>query len=518
MSTAIRAQETVFSFLKSDAAKADDYYAAKNYRQAVRLYETATANNNTDRYFLPIARSYYFLHHYHEAVTWYARALDAKTVLPADDLYRYAESLSAMKHYDAAIQYYTQYQNLTGNDALVLRKIWRLRNREFLFEDSIHYTVKRLSTNSEASDICPVGFANGFVFLSNRPRAEVVQQLDGTTPFFRLYRSDQRADTVAENVVLHYGTPGLFAGNLAAKFQSGPVSFFNNQKRMAYVTSGALSPKDKTRRTLQLFFADREGDGWKAGSPFLYNSTEYSIHATAVREDGLLLYFSSDMPGGFGGKDLYSCAFVNGQWSKPVNLGDQINTSGDESYPALVSGTLYFCSNGHAGLGGLDVFSVPLRPNGFGEVQNAGYPINTNFDDFGLWLNEGGSNGFLTSNREGSDDVFEVTVDLQTYPFLMTGILKFKEQSWSDSDDLKIFAGAKLQLIDNLKNAVVQSATADQSGMFKLTIPYFTQYRIKVIAEGGAEEVYVSLDLSKRRTADNTYEIVVVKNSFKKAN
>lgn len=517
LTIAAHAQETVFTMMRPDDAKADAFYAATDYRQAVNLYEAIAAQSATERYTLPIARCYYYLHQPKDAAHWYDKFLATNKVLPANDVFLFAETLGALKQYDRAIEFYTQYQSL-HDDEVTVKKIWRLKNKEYLYEDSIHYTVNRLATNSMASDFAPVVFGNGLVFLSNRERSSLVQNTGaGNDPFFRLYSAQQQVDTITIANAATYDEPTLFAKHLGVRFQHGPVSFYDSLKRMAYVASGSPSGRDKNKRTLQLFFAERKGTEWHTTGAFVYNNTDYSIHAATVSEDGKTLYFASDMPGGFGGKDLYISTMVNGQWTKPVNLGEPVNTVGDESYPTLFGTTLYFTSNGHAGLGGLDVFSVRREAKGFSEPQNLGYPINTNFDDFGLSLNADGSKGYFSSNRQhDNDDIYEVTIDLQSYPFTIAGLLKYKEESWRDADELKVWPHAQLFLIDNLKGTVVQTVTSDASGGFTLTIPYFSQYRIKVLGEHESEEAFVSLDLSRTRTGGNTYEMVVVKNNFKK--
>lgn len=513
----IIAQETVFTMLKSDDRKANDYFEAKNYRQALVLYKALTSRSGTDRYYLPIARSYYFLHLPIEASEWYSKVATGKTSLPADDIFRYAESMSAQKKYDQAIELYKQYQSLKSDNPLIMKKIWQLKNRDFLFEDSIHYTVTPVAINTDASEIAAVRYADGFVFLSNRKRPSVVDNVDGDNqPFFRSYYSRQIPDTSGTTHSISYDNPVLLFKELGLKYQQGPLMIYGGEREMAYISSGQPL-KDKGSRSLQLFFAGKEGDQWVRKGSFKYNSHEYSINSVYVQDDGQLLYFASDMPGGHGGLDIYKCVLNNGQWSKPVNLGEAINTSGDESFPFVWGNTLYFASNGHAGLGGFDIFKALTNANGFEDAENMGYPINTNADDFALSLHSDGSRGYVTSNRSGHhDDIYEVTIDLQTYPFTIAGTLKFKEESWKDSSELKIFAHAQLILIDNQKNSVVQTSESDASGKFSLTIPYFSQYRIKIVGDHDVEEAVVSLDLGKTRNGENNYEIVVVKNSFRK--
>ncbi|MBK9420381.1 MAG: PD40 domain-containing protein [Flavobacteriales bacterium] len=129
-----------------------------------------------------------------------------------------------------------------------------------------------------------------------------------------------------------------------------------------------------------------------------------------MTKDGQRLFFTSDKPGGIGGKDIYvSYRDGTGAWGEPQNLGPTINTEGDEMFPYVNGNTLYFSSDGHLGLGGLDIFSVTLRGKGFGIVENLNAPINSAYDDFGLCLDERGEIGFLTSDRDGhigSEDIY----------------------------------------------------------------------------------------------------------------
>lgn len=507
-------QQTVFSMMKSESRIASEHFAAGRYRQATRIYESLATHSPGSQYYLALARAHYHLHEPAQSAAWYEKYLTVETELPDNDLYLYAETLAAQRNYDLAVKYYTQYEKVSDNDAMVLKKIWQIRNRTYLFEDSIHYTVKHLNTNSASSDLSAVPFENGFVFLSNRNRSSVIRNVDeGGNPFFRWYQSSMKTDSTG--IVAHYGDVATFFEKLQGKYQVGPLSFFDNERQLAFIASNP-EHQQKGKRALQLFFAQKEDKGWKVTSGFEYNASSYSIASVSVREDGKVLYFSSDMNGGQGGFDLYQSTFDGKSWSKPKNLGNDINTKGDESFPSITGNTLAFASDGLPGLGGYDVFSVVVNDRNFGEVENMGYPINTNFDDFALALNADRSKGFVTSNRKGDDDIFEVTIDLQTYPFTIAGLLKFKEENWREMDALKVYPLADIELIDNLKGNVVARSVSDANGHFDLTIPYFSQYRIKVIGSGDGDEAIVSLDLGKTRYGENMFELVVVKNSFKK--
>ena len=223
------------------------------------------------------------------------------------------------------------------------------------------------------------------------------------------------------------------------------------------------------------------------------------------------------MKGGFGGKDLYRCEFINNEWTRPVNLGEQINTAEDEVFPFFHDNTLYFSSNGHPGLGGLDIFRTETFENHFLDVQNVGYPLNTGFDDFGITIDSLGSHGYFSSNRKSgdfNDDIYEFEMELQRYPLEINGVIKSKEHSWNDSLDLKIMPNAKLYLVDNVRDITVFEGTSDSLGNFSIVVPHYSKYKIKVVGENLVEHI-VSLEIPKHRRAQGNHEIVIVKDLFK---
>jgi tetratricopeptide (TPR) repeat protein len=512
-----QAQETVFTILKSDESKANQYFSEKKYGQALHLYESMTSKSNTEKYLLQIARSYFHLNQPGDAVKWFTRAISSTSKIGDKDVLLYAESLSAVGRYDEAIKFYSQYQAAHADNPLVMKKIWQLKNRTYLFEDSVHYDIRQLNVNSTASDIGAVPYNDGFVFLSNRKRQRLIEKVDANNlPFFGLYYAKALLDTTAAIATFSYNPPIPFSTGLPPRYQQGGVSFYEGRQNLAFISTGEPTARSKGKRSLQLYFTSYISGKWSTHRPFVFNSPDFSYTAVGVQEDGSVLYLASDMPGGFGGLDIYKSSFINGQWTKPENLGEQINTSGDENFPTVLGNTLFFSSTGHAGLGGLDIFKATKEGDVFGESVNLGYPVNTNFDDFALCLMEDGSRGYLSSNRHGNDDIFEVINHLRLYPFTIAGVLKIKDESWSESSELRIFPNAQLSLIDNQKNTVIQSTTSDADGLFTLTIPYFSQYRIRITGDRDQEEIMVSLDLAKTSSGENKYDIVVVKNSFKK--
>jgi hypothetical protein len=344
-----------------------------------------------------------------------------------------------------------------------------------------------------------------------------VDKIDGSlnAPFYRIYYSKAVADT-AGNGIFHYGMPAHFSKELSARFHAGPVTFYDHFRKMVFSSTGNKS--GVSSKTLQLFFAEEREGAWSVTQSFPYNNANYSVSDPAISQDGKILYFSSDMKGGFGGKDLYRCEYKNGQWTKPFNLGEPVNTPHDEVFPYLhMAKTLYFSSNGHAGLGGLDIFKAEITTEGFDEPQNAGYPVNTNYDEFGIVIDSLEAHGYFSSNRKKggyNDDIYEFDVDLQTYPLTINGLVRVKEHSWSDSSELKTMHNAKVHLIDNLRNISVYETVSDTLGNFSITIPYFSKYKIRVTEEDNDENI-VSLEISKQRKLHSIYEIVIIKDAFK---
>jgi tetratricopeptide (TPR) repeat protein len=506
-------QETVFGLLKNDAAMADEYFGIKNYRQALVLYLKLADRNASTENDVKIARSYFFLRDYRRAIPYFQKRSDS---LNASDRYYYAESLAASRQYEEAVaQYALCAKEAQGDKERILKKIWQLKNARFLYEDSVHFVVRAIPINTANSELCAVPYGNGLVFLAARNEVKVITDIDATSgsSFYQWYYTEVLTDSMAR---MRYNEPVRFKKEFNVKFHAGPIAFYNKNSKAVYAAT-RNQPGPDGGRTLQIYFAERVGETWKKTAEFAHNSTHYSLTDPSISEDGTVLYFSSDMKGGFGGKDLYKSEFRNNKWTKPINLGDQINTPGDETFPYLHQDrVLYFSSNGQAGLGGMDIFKTVIASNLYGEIENAGYPLNSPADDFALVLDSLGVHGYLTSNRKdngNNDDIYEVDIDLQTYPLVLHGIVKYKEHNWSDSSEIKILPNAKLTLIDNVRNVPVQEMVSDSAGNFSMEIPYFSKYKIRIITADNEENI-VSLEIPKHRVLDTKHEIVVVKDPF----
>ncbi|WP_333821403.1 tetratricopeptide repeat protein [Ohtaekwangia sp.] len=510
-----RGQQTVFGLFRNDINLGDKYYKDKDYLNALKLYMEAARRNPDVQ--LRVARCYYSLKEYTKAVSYYERYLQEKRSLPWSDTYFYAEVQAATGNYKTAIEYYQKHLANKKDDELAMRKVWRLSNIQYLYEDSAHITVRPLSLNTAYGELCAVPYRNRIVFMSNRKEAELVEKVNASmnAPFYKIY-SARVLPGSGSKTGHQYDKATLFSKELASKLNAGPVAFYDKEQKMVFVAS-AHETGNGGRRSLQLFFAEWKNGAWTESTPFPYNSKYHSISDPTISEDGKVLYFSSDMGGGLGGRDLYKSTFVDDKWTQPENLGETVNTPYDEAFPFLHQNrTLYFASNGHPGMGGFDIFETAITADGYSEPRNAGYPINTSYDDFGMVVDSLDTHGYFSSNRRSggyNDDLYEVEMDIQTYPVTIAGVVKMKEHAWSDSSALALLPHVRVYLIDKLRNTTVYESRTDSKGNFSVTVPYFSEYVIRVVTDDGKES-FVVLEIPKHQRQVSAHEIVFVKDTF----
>lgn len=505
-------QESIFDGLKSDEKKADEYFEAGNFLNALDLYQQIEKKKNSkDEIILKLARTFFKLQEYELADSSYKNYLDLHATLPLEDYYVYAEVLAGVGDYDEAIQYYTLYKEKNPEqDQIVVHKIWRLQNLQYLYEDSIYYSIKPTDINTGGVEFGPRYYQDGLVFVGNREEVGGIKNVDAASSqtFQTVYFTRIKSDTLPGSISQSFEKPIKFATELEPKFHRGMVSFFPGQQKMVYSKNDEVKSNDKIS-VLQLYFAEIIDGRWKETGTFEYNSSEYSIRHPTLSTDGKELYFASDKSGGFGGNDIYKSIFTEYGWSVPENLGSVINTAGEELFPYHQGTSLYFASDGQNGLGGLDIFKVVY---GTAKIENMGYPINTQYDDFGIVLNSEGTMGYISSNRLGrgiDDDIFEIEIDIQSYPLIIAGTVRVQSLILEDRIDLQILDSARLILIDSKSNRVINETVTNQWGGFQIKIPYSGEFLIKVLEERIGEKM-VSLQIPKNIKSSTIHEIVIV--------
>lgn len=267
--------------------------------------------------------------------------------------------------------------------------------------------VENLSDlNTPYIEFSPSYYREGIVFVTARQRGGFYDTKLGSTYFELFYAK------LNENGKPYKPKP--FSLEINTKYHEGPVSFTADANQMFFsrnnIQEGSLSKSKDGVGKVQLFEAKRGLFDWEGIQPLPFNSPEYNSMHPSTNADGTRLYFSSNRAGGFGGMDIYVAEKLDGKWTEPINLGPDINTTGNEVFPFMhPSGVLFFSSDGQQGFGGLDLFLIDISRRKWGELINMGSPFNSKEDDFGFTMNGTGTQGFFSSNREkglGKDDIY----------------------------------------------------------------------------------------------------------------
>jgi hypothetical protein len=268
------------------------------------------------------------------------------------------------------------------------------------------YKVNRLSFNTKAfNEMSPLMLDNAIIFCSDRRLSGIKDRttFDGRR-LFNFYRVERKDSSEWMKVI-------ELKSERSSLFNSGPSSL-DPDGRTLYFTSeietGDAVKNKNFRNRNGIFMAYITGTTISSIHPFRYNNEKYDVGQPSVSSDGQFLFFASDMPGGFGGSDLYYCRNVNDDWSEPVNLGPKINSAATENYPfSHSSGKLFFSSNRPGGFGGMDIYSSTFINGEWQEPVLLKEPVNSKNDDFSIFADSNLQKGFFTSNREGSDDIWE---------------------------------------------------------------------------------------------------------------
>ena len=267
------------------------------------------------------------------------------------------------------------------------------------------YIVKPAPFSSRIYDeFSPVFYKGGIVFCSNQSDNSLVSYKDEKNRLFKIFYVTKRGSTA-------WSHPRILAKEITTAFNDGPATFNENGNIMYYSRNNSIENSlrniSDTSNKLGIYSAELIDGFWANIKPFTFNNPLYSFCTPALTPDGERIYFSSDMPGGYGGMDLYYCDKRNNDWDKPVNLGPVINTKKNESFPfACKYGKLFFASDGHKGFGGKDLFYTQEINGEWIVPVHLDSAINSTADDFGLVTDSTFEDGYFSTNRRKTDDIF----------------------------------------------------------------------------------------------------------------
>lgn len=409
--------------------RASSFYEHFSYQKAIDLYMEALELNDTQEVNIQLANCYRMLNKPEESLKWYQNALE-KGAMNDEDMLHYGQVLSSLQQYDSAHAVLNKYQH---QEEWIEGRAEGFKNVNKFFHNELAYDIQEVIFNSAESDFAPSVTQSGFVFVSGRLSSGLFKPKYNTDKsyFLDLFEVKDGQE------------PVKFQRGINTRYHEGPSVFYENDTKVIFTRNNYHQHKagksEDGVNHLKLFFSEKQADGeWSKATQFEYNSDEYSIGHPTLSSNGKTLYFSSDMPGGEGGVDIYKSYWEKGKWSAPENLGSIINTGRDEMFPFVSHDDfLYFASDGHEGLGGLDIFRVDLTvANAL--PRNLGFALNTHKDDFAISLSPDGKKGYFSSNREGGtggDDIYEILI----YDFIVTVNLRDMETNELITGDLRVY-------------------------------------------------------------------------------
>ncbi|MBB6460392.1 OmpA family protein [Flammeovirga kamogawensis] len=402
------------SIAQSEKLKiADMFYNLHQYKKAIDRYKIVLRNKKEDPYVLnKIADSYRQINRVKESTKYYGRLAELEGQKAIYKFY-YAQGLAEIGDYKEAKRWYETYFNEIGHPYQAERYMI-YDSIDIFYKDSSRYIIDEIPFNTKFSEFGPVIKDSTIAFVSNRPPENknflTKKYNNDGSYFFNIYTTVDDINVRVENL----------DDDLNTKYHDGPIAYFHHEEAVLITRNyGGLAKKtvgeDKLNKLKILKITKNRKGEWKNEEVLPFNSKNYAVGHPTISADDQTIIFASNMPGGFGGTDLYKVTYKNGVWSNPINLGGNINTDGSELYPFLdKEGNLFFASNGHVGLGGLDIFVAEKVDRSFKKSYNIGYPVNTKHDDFSLTLDSTLVHGYFASRDrkigKGDDDIYELTI------------------------------------------------------------------------------------------------------------
>ena len=385
--------------------KANQNFENLEYIDAQTIYlKVAEKGFESEELLTKLGNTYYFNAQYDEAAKWYGRLFEF-TPEPASDytLLRYSQALKATGQNELAEQYFDAFNAKTGGDKTLISAVDYL---SLIQQNSGRYQIQKLEAVYDINNISfgHTKIGNTLIYASTETTKTFRNNKsawDGLS-FLSLYELELDSLNVAT------GNPKKLKGVLNSEFHESSPTFTADGNTMYFTRSNITKRAKENDQNLKIYRTKKKDGKWQEPEELNFNSDLYSSAHPALNVDETKLYFSSDRPGGFGQSDLYVAQISeDGTIGAPENLGSKINTPGKETFPFISDDNeMYFSSDGHFGLGGMDIFYIKITDDGFGNLLNVGEPINSYADDFAFGLDGNSERGFISSNRTDSLGVF----------------------------------------------------------------------------------------------------------------
>jgi outer membrane protein OmpA-like peptidoglycan-associated protein/tetratricopeptide (TPR) repeat protein len=465
---------------------ADKLFERYEYVEAAQEYLKLADKGAADTYVIKqLAESYYNIFNTKEAVKWFSKLVEEKQ--EAETYFKYAQMLKAEGNYQEANKQMEQFASLAPND-----------QRAKAFKSNPNY-LSAVKSQAKLFDITPSDISsdksdfgavlandNTIYFTSARNTSRKTSGWNDE-PYLDIYKA-----TFNENKTISQAT---LLSDVNTKWHDGPVAISSDGNTM-YFGSESFNEKEfeksKTTTTEQtikkgriyLYKATKQGDKWTNIKALPLNNKSYSVRNPSISKDGKTLYFSSDMPGGLGGEDIWKVSVDGDTYGTPENLGKNINTEGNESFPFIADdNVLYFTSDSRPGFGGFDIYKIDM--NKPAEATNIGAPVNTEKDDFSFTFNKSKKVAFFSSNRAGVDNIYVAT------PICgVNGLVVVKNAKTGD-----LLEGVTVSAIDAM-NVLKATEITNNLGSSKFNLDCDTKYIFQA-TKSGFESTTVTMQASE---------------------
>ncbi|NQX81013.1 MAG: OmpA family protein [Flavobacteriaceae bacterium] len=484
---------------------AEKYFEEMAYIKSAELYEKIY--DRGDESLLVLSRlgdSYYYNSETEKSEMWYSKMfeLHSDKEISSEYYFRYSQSLKTNGKYAESDRWLLKLKDINENDTRV--KSLTGRNdylSEFSFKDKRFLNVSNMGINTKYSDYGVFVKGNEIIFSSNRPKSEGANELYkwNKQPFLNLYKTTYSIELDSLGFEKHNFSEVNKLKGVNTRYHEASAIVTSDYKIMYFTRdnfNGKKLKNDKKRVShLKLYKSELIDGEYKNIEELPFNSDDFSIGQPALSQDEKHIYFVSDMPGGYGYTDLYKVEILSdGLYGEVENLGGIINSEGREMFPYISNaGKLYFSSNGHIGLGSLDVFESDITESGYSTPINMGSTINSPKDDFAFVLNKENTRGYFSSNKVGGlgdDDIY--SFEVYKCEVLLQGIVY-------DNITKKILPNSKV-ILSNSKGEVIAQSISDIEG----------KYIFELLACNGKYTV----DVSKDDYMPNTKNIEIADISF----
>ncbi len=475
---------SLISAQNKDTQVADKLFKKFEFISAAESYLKLVASNKADGYvYRQLGDCYYNIYNTKEAAKWYAKAIAKKQ--DSELYYRYAQMLKAIGNYAESNKQMQKFAEMQPNDSRAKTFNENPNYVPVLLDQRKSFDVKSIDINSDKSDFGAFLMDNTIYFTSARNSNSKIYSWT-KEPFLDIYKANLNEDGTISNILL--------LKEINSKYHDGSVSISQDGSTM-YFTSDSFREnsfeKDKASKLKlgrnNIFRAKFVNGKWDEITSLPFNSKDYSTGNPSISKDGKTLYFSSNRPGSIGGVDIWKVAISeSGSYGTPENLGKNVNTEGNESFPFITSdNVLYFSSDAKQGIGAMDVYKIDLTKNS--EAKNLGKPVNSEKDDFAFTINENKNIGFVASNRNGNDDIFKL---IPVCNYEVNAIV-------TNANSGAIIAEANVSILDD-KNNIISTIKSNNKGEVSYTVDCEKTYTIQAIKDGFESNSFAVIASNKK--------------------